>query len=183
MSYKDFVNLKLVTTDKDTCTRLCDCADALHAVIGLAGEVGELLDALKRHIYYGQEFADIEEEMGDIRFYYTACLRAFGLEDNHVIASNCEKLNKRYKKGFTTDESVTRADIPAVGDTHPERGRCTSVSPSPVGGFRSMWIQEDPAKGAFRGPNGQIVPRRTCVPHGDGSDHGETCGEEGEGRS
>lgn len=46
--------------------------DRLHMAIGLAGEAGELLDAVKRVIIY-QKAPDIEnltEEMGDLEFYY-----------------------------------------------------------------------------------------------------------------
>ena len=43
----------------------------LHSSIGLCTEAGELIDQLKKHIYYGRELdeANIKEELGDAMWY------------------------------------------------------------------------------------------------------------------
>jgi hypothetical protein len=43
----------------------------LHGCIGLVGEIGEIADALKRHLYYGTDLdiRNLEEEIGDVMWY------------------------------------------------------------------------------------------------------------------
>ena len=47
----------------------------LHAAMGLSTESGELLDAIKKHVYYGAQLdtTNLFEELGDI-FWYMAIL-------------------------------------------------------------------------------------------------------------
>ena len=111
-TYTDFVNLKVAPVTKDTCSRLCEDAEIVHSLTGLASEVGELQDAFKKYWFYGQEMDhdNVEEELGDIYFYFTKLLSACGMDLEEVMHANCRKLQARYAKGFTTDESIARAD-------------------------------------------------------------------------
>ena len=85
----------------------------LHAVVGVSGESGELLDAVKKHWAYNKplDFENLVEELGDLRFYYQAILNMFGLTDETVIELNMHKLQKRYPSGEYSDEqAIARAD-------------------------------------------------------------------------
>jgi NTP pyrophosphatase (non-canonical NTP hydrolase) len=55
--------------------------DLLHCVMGLSTEANELLDALKKSIFYGRELdvRNLKEEMGDIE-YYMAIIHKMKLE-------------------------------------------------------------------------------------------------------
>ena len=46
-------------------------ADLWHMATGVAGEAGELLDAIKKHVVYKRELdrENVVEELGDLRFY------------------------------------------------------------------------------------------------------------------
>lgn len=88
----------------------------IHAAVGIAGEAGELLDAIKKVHIYGQTetpaiLANIVEELGDLEFYMQAMRNLYGLSRSDILSSNAVKLSKRYKKlTFTTEESIDRKD-------------------------------------------------------------------------
>ena len=85
-----------------------------HALIGLTSEIGEVADAIKREDIYGQapdaKDGGIFEEAGDILFYLSMLCEAEGFTLQEALDHNVEKLNKRYKKGFTQEEAKARAD-------------------------------------------------------------------------
>ena len=88
-------------------------AHMLHMIMGMAGEVGELLDAIKKHVAYDKplDLENVIEEMGDIEFYFEGLRQGLGIERMKVIDQNIEKLSKRYHKGsFSNDQANDRAD-------------------------------------------------------------------------
>lgn len=52
----------------------------LHACFGLTTEVGEFVDQIKKHIFYGTELdlPNLKEEMGDVFFYFADVLGVYG---------------------------------------------------------------------------------------------------------
>ena len=86
--------------------------DRLHAAIGIAGEAGELVDAVKKNWVYNKplDSDNVIEECGDILFYVQAMLNTFGLTLQDAIMVNVEKLRKRYPDGYTDAAAVARAD-------------------------------------------------------------------------
>lgn len=99
-----------------------DKVDLLHAVIGISGEAGELLDMVKKIVIYNRPLdeaalANIIEELGDLEFYMQQ------LRNNKLVlttrlatlAANHHKLvgkaNARYASGSYSDQQAqTRAD-------------------------------------------------------------------------
>jgi len=85
----------------------------LHAALGVAGEAGELADAIKKEIIYGKptDRANIVEELGDLRFYIQATMQLYGITEQEVLQQNANKLCVRYKSLRYSDEAaVSRAD-------------------------------------------------------------------------
>ena len=84
-----------------------------HAVLGVAGEAGELADAIKKHLAYGKEL-DVEnviEELGDLRFYMQTIQNLLGITEDQVIQANANKLSKRYRGlRYTDAAAISRAD-------------------------------------------------------------------------
>lgn len=84
-----------------------------HAATGLATESGELLSTSKKVWVYRQPL-DVEnliEELGDLRFYYQALLNMLGINDAKIIATNMQKLLRRYPdKKFTYEHAALRLD-------------------------------------------------------------------------
>ena len=88
----------------------------LLAAVGLAGESGELLDAVKKVVWQGHPmnekwFDKVILEFGDILYYLQLGCNAVGLSLDAVRDRNVAKLTKRYKdRKFTTKESINRKD-------------------------------------------------------------------------
>jgi NTP pyrophosphatase (non-canonical NTP hydrolase) len=88
-------------------------ASILHMAVGVSGEAGELLDAIKKHAVYQKQldFDNVREEVGDILFYLTGLLNELGLTINECMEANVEKLSKRYpEKRYTNEAAIARAD-------------------------------------------------------------------------
>jgi len=94
-----------------------DKAHVLHMLLGLTGEVGELVDAIKKHIIYGKvlDIAHVVEELGDIEFYLQGLRNAYEISRISVVLQNERKLQQRYAAGrYTNQQAVQRADKSAV---------------------------------------------------------------------
>lgn len=72
---------------------------AMHAVLGVCGEAGELADAVKKHIIYNKplDTANLIEELGDLRFYIQAIMNLYGINEETIMQANANKLSTRYK--------------------------------------------------------------------------------------
>jgi NTP pyrophosphatase (non-canonical NTP hydrolase) len=84
-----------------------------HAALGIAGEAGELVDAIKKHVIYGKplDLENVREEIGDIRFYIEALCNILDLHDQTIIQANMNKLAKRYKDlTYSSTSAIQRAD-------------------------------------------------------------------------
>lgn len=84
--------------------------DALHCVIGMVTESGELADAFKKHIYYGKELdiINVAEEIGDTLWYIHNLCRLMDLDIEKIMQNNIDKLMKRFPEKFTTDNAINR---------------------------------------------------------------------------
>lgn len=82
----------------------------LHAAIGLSTEAGELLDALKKHIFYGKELdiTNIKEELGDSLWYTAEGVDACGSTLEEVMITNIRKLRSRYPDRFKEHDAINR---------------------------------------------------------------------------
>jgi NTP pyrophosphatase (non-canonical NTP hydrolase) len=113
MRYSQFVANRVKSMGSET-------ADILHAAVGICGEAGELLDAVKKHWAYNQELdkENIIEELGDMEFYMCALRMLIGVTQEEVIQANADKLSKRYNSGSYSDEqAASRMDKIATSAT------------------------------------------------------------------
>lgn len=84
-----------------------------HMALGVAGESGELVDAIKRSAIYGKPLDrdNVIEELGDLAFYMQGLMSALDLDWHTVIQANGSKLVKRYPTGsYSNQQAVDRAD-------------------------------------------------------------------------
>lgn len=88
-------------------------AHLLHMAVGVAGEAGELLDAIKKHCIY-QKPLDLEnviEELGDLEFYMQGIRQQLMISRDDVIDANINKLTKRYPNGsYSNQDAQERKD-------------------------------------------------------------------------
>lgn len=88
-------------------------AHILHMAVGVSGEAGELLDAVKKHTVYQKplDVANIIEELGDLEFYMAGLRDVLGIAREETLRANMEKLRKRYPQGNYSNQSAQlRAD-------------------------------------------------------------------------
>lgn len=89
--------------------------DLLHAAVGISGEAGELLDAIKKHWIYNKplDYPNIAEELGDLMFYITAMIQICGFSLDQIIQENVTKLKARYADlNYSDAAAQARADKP-----------------------------------------------------------------------
>ena len=84
--------------------------DLLHGAIGLATESGELLDSLKRALFYGAALdrTNLIEELGDLEWYMAVIREAVGVSQEEVQRINIEKLKARYPAKFSQENALNR---------------------------------------------------------------------------
>lgn len=85
----------------------------VHAVMGISGEAGELLDAIKKRWVYGKtlDIENVIEELGDIRFYMEALMNILDISDREILQANANKLAKRYKSlTYSNEAAIARED-------------------------------------------------------------------------
>jgi len=88
-------------TEKQSLTNMC---------MGLAGESGELIDHIKKHVFHDHPMDReyVKAELGDI-IWYIACLSdTLGISLDDVCRSNISKLESRYPDGFSPEMSKSR---------------------------------------------------------------------------
>lgn len=90
-----------------------DDAHLLHMVVGISGEAGELLDAVKKSVIYRKPLdrENVIEELGDLEFYMEGLRQGLGITRQETIDANIAKLSKRYEGLQYSDKSAQlRAD-------------------------------------------------------------------------
>lgn len=74
---------------------------AMLGSIGLAGEVGECTEPVKKWFFHHNRTAEqvrdeLREELGDVLWYVSCLADAFGLSLQDIAKYNVDKLEKRY---------------------------------------------------------------------------------------
>lgn len=111
--YQQFVN-SIVKPGEKILTQLTPTqAHLLHMAVGVSGEAGELLDAIKKHCIYQKQInlENVIEEAGDIIFYLTGLLNELDVSLEDCINANKDKLSRRYASGsYSNEAAIARAD-------------------------------------------------------------------------
>jgi len=88
-------------------------AHCLHMAIGVSGEAGELIDAVKKAVIYRKPLdrENVVEELGDLEFYMEGLRQGYGITREETLDANMAKLGKRYSGGTYSDTAAQqRAD-------------------------------------------------------------------------
>jgi hypothetical protein len=92
--------------------RLTDPTTArlIHAAMGMATEAAELIDMLKKHIYYGKklDMVNAVEEVGDQMWYIGLAIDIMKTTMNDIMTKNINKLQIRYPEKFTSYNAINR---------------------------------------------------------------------------
>lgn len=78
--------------------------------LGITGEAGEVADIIKKGVFHGHslDVDEIEKELGDVLWYIANIASICNLDLSRVAEKNIDKLQKRYPKGFSQNDSINR---------------------------------------------------------------------------
>lgn len=78
--------------------------------LGLAGESGEVCDAVKKHFFHGHDLEKqkLALELGDVLWYLTLLAQSQGYTLSDIMHMNLKKLRERYPVGFSEQASINR---------------------------------------------------------------------------
>lgn len=115
MNQKEYVENAVKTESRDhteIASRLefSDTQRLLHGSIGLATEAGEMLDAVKKHVFYGAPLDDVNlaEEVGDLFWYCAIICDSLGVSFEEIQEKNIAKLKARYGEKFNEEGALHR---------------------------------------------------------------------------
>lgn len=82
----------------------------LHGGIGISTEAGELLDNIKKHLFYKRplDLVNMKEEAGDIFWYMAIVCDTCGWSFDEIMERNIEKLKVRYPDKFSVEKAIER---------------------------------------------------------------------------
>lgn len=82
----------------------------LHAAIGASTEANELVDAVKKKIFYGKDidWTNVKEELGDMLWYIAIACDVAGTSFEAIMEINITKLKARYGEKFNEEGAISR---------------------------------------------------------------------------
>lgn len=95
-----------------------DKMNLLHMAVGVSGEAGELIDAVKKAVIYNKPLdrENIVEELGDLEFYMEGIRQQLCISREETLEANVVKLGYRYKgHNYSDRQAIERADKQPVG--------------------------------------------------------------------
>lgn len=87
-----------------------DTIRLIHAAMGMVTESAELMDMIKKHIFYGKplDIVNAIEEVGDSMWYVGLAVDVLRTTFNEIMTVNINKLKLRYPEKFTEKDAVDR---------------------------------------------------------------------------
>jgi len=87
-----------------------DKINLLHAIVGVASEVGEMMEELINSIIEDRpvDQVNMKEELGDNQWYIAMALDSIEETFESVHLSNIAKLERRYPEKFTQEDALNR---------------------------------------------------------------------------
>lgn len=89
-----------------------ECRRLTNAALGLAGEAGEVADAIKKSVFQGHPLDKDKmiKEAGDVAWYLALLCEILHVTLDEVFETNIEKLMRRYPNGFDPEKSMHRRE-------------------------------------------------------------------------
>lgn len=85
----------------------------VHGSLGLAGETGEVVDMIKKHLIFNKplDTDKLKKELGDVLWYMSVIIHEIGSSYEEIMQMNAEKLDARYPQGFSEQAALERKDL------------------------------------------------------------------------
>jgi len=118
-SMKWLNQLSEIITISPTINKLPDVADQqtlnvdprlFHAIVGLATESTELVEAILKAIENETDIdhVNVQEELGDLNWYQAIAVDASDADWDKILETNINKLKHRYPEKFTSKDAINR---------------------------------------------------------------------------
>lgn len=106
MDIREFQRVSTRTLNKE----LSKEQQVSNMIFGANGELGEVTDILKKHLYQGHRIdkQHLAEEIGDTLFYIVNLCTVYNLDVEDILQANVDKLKKRFPNGFDAERSINR---------------------------------------------------------------------------
>lgn len=87
-------------------------ADLTMAALGLAGEMGEFVEMVKKDRFHSKPIdkARAKKELGDVLWYWNLACKMLELDPAEVAQGNIAKLRERYPEGYSDVAFLERRD-------------------------------------------------------------------------
>lgn len=94
-------------------TAVGDSHTHINCALGVAGEAGEVADAIKKYQFQGHDLDKhaLALELGDLLWYVAVTADVLDYSLSTIAQMNDEKLRKRYPEGFSYERSVNRDEL------------------------------------------------------------------------
>lgn len=98
MNADDYQRLSAQTVNNN----LTFMEEASNWALGIAGEAGEVADAIKKNLYHSKPLAgsELAGELGDVLWYVAQLATLFHLSMGDIMQGNLDKLAARHPNGF-----------------------------------------------------------------------------------
>jgi NTP pyrophosphatase (non-canonical NTP hydrolase) len=113
INHADMVKVLAKSGDTIAAELTGEDAHLLHMAVGISGEAGELLDAVKKAAVYRKPIdrENVIEELGDLEFYMEGLRQGLGITREETLQANIAKLGERYNGFKYSDQAAqNRAD-------------------------------------------------------------------------
>lgn len=82
----------------------------LHMLMGMATEVGELIDVFKKNLAYGKDidWVNVGEEVADIQWYIVNFCNGAKIDLEKELSKNIDKLKARFPDNFSAEKALNR---------------------------------------------------------------------------
>lgn len=110
-TYINYINTLYPESIK-RCTDFYDNTELIHASLGVAGEAGEVIDIIKKHVAYGKilDKGKLALELGDLLHYMCRVMVLTDISFDDVVSGNVDKLTTRYPDGYTNENAILQLD-------------------------------------------------------------------------
>jgi NTP pyrophosphatase (non-canonical NTP hydrolase) len=96
--------------ENSLCSNKYDFGGIINGCLGLAGELGEFNDMIKKWIFHEAKIDTdhLKKELGDVCWYIAMMCDSCGWNLDEILQMNVDKLKARYPEGFDTERSLHR---------------------------------------------------------------------------
>ena len=125
-------------------------AEVLDWTVGLSGEVGEVSELIKHHIFHSEELDKMKlaKEIGDVLWYLSALCASTGIPMEACAELNIAKLQHRHGGKFSFSKSADRHQREAKFENTPEylhlKNKIEGLKPLDVATVINSKMQEVP---------------------------------------